>query len=493
MSPEPTSSGTVLVANRYELHEVLGRGSMGAVHGGRDVVLDRPVAVKLFPQDAGDPSHAVRYEQEAQLLARLNHPGLVTVYDAGIDASLAHDPKPYLVMEHVRGQTLAQRIRLGPLPPAEVASLASQLSSALAYIHRRGIVHRDIKPANILLAAPDEPAEVESAKLTDFGIARLIDGTRMTMTGFTLGTANYLSPEQISGEDVAAPSDIYSLGLVLLECLTGQLAYPGHGAEAAIARLHRPPAIPDSVPDGWARLLRAMTNRQPGMRPGAAEVGAQVTGLAGGAPPSRASDADAAATAVVGPVPATDAHAPGTPSTTRVLPSMPAPTRPARRRPWAFIAAGIAAVMVFAVVVVLATSGDGGQAPSVPTYPTVSGPLGSHLQQLQQDVARLGSDASSTVQPDVLALTTAASARDWPAARDALAQLRADVSSALAASELSAEQAGTIRTDIALIADDLAAKTVTSSSTSATHTTRPPAAPNPGKGSGHGKKGKGHG
>jgi serine/threonine protein kinase len=391
-----TSSETLLIAGRYELHETVGRGSMGTVYQGRDVVLDRPIAVKLLPTDATDPEHAVRFEQEARLLARLSHPGLVVVFDAGIDAALARDPRPYLVMELVRGRTLADRIKQGPMSPAEVATLASQLSSALAYIHRRGIVHRDIKPANILLAAADEPGHGETSKLTDFGIARLIDGTRMTMTGHTLGTANYVSPEQISGEDITAASDVYSLGLVLLECLTGEVAYPGHGVEAALTRLSRQPVIPDSVPDGWSRLLGTMTDRQASGRPGAAEVGVAVTGLAEAPVP------DSVATSAM---PTRDESWPDTSlsifddaaprdelSQTRIMPTVGQP--PAQRarpawitqlsRPWLLAAA---LVVVLIVIIAVLTSGDPVVSPPrSPAYPTVPGQLGNHLRQLQQDV-----------------------------------------------------------------------------------------------------------
>jgi serine/threonine protein kinase len=389
------SSDTLLIAGRYELHEILGRGSMGTVYQGRDVVLDRPVAVKLLPTDATDAAQAARFEQEAKLLARLSHPGLVVVFDAGIDAAVTDDPKPYLVMELVPGRTLADRLRSGPLPSAEVATLAAQLASALNYIHRRDIVHRDLKPANILLAASDDPRDGETAKLTDFGIARLVDGARMTMTGHTLGTANYVSPEQLQGERVGPPSDVYSLGLVLLECLTGEVAYPGIGAEAALARLSRQPTIPDSVPDGWARLLATMTHRDPGARPGAAEVGVAVTGLAEAPVP------DSTATAVLrAPAPVVDdvAPAPVEPAT-QVLPITDLPgvvdagddRRLPRLRNPAAVALAAAVVLLFVLGFALAAT-DGGGTPrpnpaTSPSYPSVPGPLGTHLRQLQRDVA----------------------------------------------------------------------------------------------------------
>ena len=385
-----TTPGTLLIAGRYELSEILGRGSMGTVHRARDVVLDRPVAVKLLPTGAADAGHAARFEQEAKLLARLSHAGLVVVFDAGIDATAADDPKPYLVMELVPGRTLADRIAAGRLDVAQTATFASQLSSALAYIHRRGIVHRDIKPANILLAATDDPHTGEFAKLTDFGIARLVDGARMTLTGHTLGTANYLSPEQISGDEVTPAGDIYSLGLVLLECLTGAVAYPGQGVEAALARLNRQPSIPESLPDGWIRLLGAMTDRSPAGRPGAAEIGVAVTGLAAAPTPESTPTSVISATAGLRPDEPVEARD-DSPAATRVLPVVEAaggaPVRQRRMRlpGWVFGAAAALAVLVVVIVLGLSASSSVKTAPP-PTYPSVPGQLGSHLRQLQQDV-----------------------------------------------------------------------------------------------------------
>src|SRR5205823_4403033 len=144
--------------------------------------------------------------------------------------------------------------------------LGAQIGNALAYVHGHGTIHRDIKPANILIDREGQP------KITDFGIARLVDSARRTATGVTVGTAAYLSPEQVTGAEVGPACDVYSLGLVLLECLTGRREYPGTGAEAALARLHRPPEIPASLPRPWPGLLAAMTDSDPSRRPAAAEV-----------------------------------------------------------------------------------------------------------------------------------------------------------------------------------------------------------------------------
>ena len=182
-----------------------------------------------------------------ELLATLNHPSLVTLFDAGTDTRIPEEPRPFLTMELVDGQDLRTRIRHSPLPLAEIAVIGAGVSDALAYVHSLGIIHRDIKPANILLV-PVRPGEPLRPKLTDFGIARMVDGTRLTATGTMVGTAAYLSPEQSRGADLGPASDIYSLGLVLLECIKGELEYPGSAVESAVARLHRAPGIPDTVP-----------------------------------------------------------------------------------------------------------------------------------------------------------------------------------------------------------------------------------------------------
>jgi serine/threonine protein kinase len=255
-----------LVDGRYLLIEPLGTGGMSRVFLARDRQLDREVALKLFRAVDGDESDAARRRDEAHLLARLAHPGLVVVYDAAIDA----DP-PYLSMERVVGETLQQRLRRGALDPEEAAAVLGEVARALAYVHEHGIVHRDLKPANILLPPADAPVR---AKLADFGIARLLDGDRMTATGTVMGTAAYISPEQASGAPVTPASDVYALGLVLLEALTGERPFPGTAIEALAARLARDPDLsaPEAAP--YRPLLARMTARDPAQRPSAADVAA---------------------------------------------------------------------------------------------------------------------------------------------------------------------------------------------------------------------------
>jgi len=233
---------------------------MAVVYEATDVVLGRTVAVKLFRMDTADGAGPERQSGEVAVLASLNHFALVTLFDAGT-AVIDGVPRTFIVMEFVNGRDLRSRIRDGPILPAEVAEIGADLGEALHYVHSQGIIHRDIKPANVLLAPSGFPGRSMHAKLADFGIARLFDATHLTKTGALLGTAGYLSPEQALGEPIGPPSDVYSLGLVLLECLTGERAFPGSAIESAMARLQRDPVIPDFLGSGWAEVLGGMTDR----------------------------------------------------------------------------------------------------------------------------------------------------------------------------------------------------------------------------------------
>ncbi|WP_183093040.1 serine/threonine-protein kinase, partial [Nocardioides stalactiti] len=286
--PRSTTISTQILGGRYELRGLIGRGGMAEVHRGYDRQLDRDVAIKIMHPALGSDVDHQRFASEMRLLAGLNHPGLVTLLDAGLDRSPADgtgEGSParvrWLVMELVDGPSLSGRLDGGPMAPGEVALIGAGIAGALAHVHASGIVHRDVKPANILLTSTGQP------KLADFGIARAIgDAAGLTGTGHTIGTALYLSPEQVSGGTVTGASDVYALGLVLLEALTGRRAYDGTPVEAAMARLHRRPLIPVSLGSGWVRLLDAMTATDPAERPAAAEAAARLGALGGAGQPA---------------------------------------------------------------------------------------------------------------------------------------------------------------------------------------------------------------
>lgn len=287
-----TVTGARVLGDRYELGGLLGSGGMADVFRATDRVLARTVAIKMLRSSSANDSDRARFTAEARTLAGLNHPGLVTLLDAGIT-----DEHPYLVMELVEGPSLSEAIRdVGPMDPVRVASLGAQVADALAYAHQNGVVHRDVKPGNILLGDEDR------ALLSDFGIARLLaDDEHNTGTGETIGSPAYLSPEQVNGIPPTEAVDVYSLGLVLLEAITATRAYPGTPVEAAVARLSAAPAIPTSLDAGWRDLLMQMTQRDPADRPTALEVATTLNSRFGAVSriePVVDSDADAAATLV---------------------------------------------------------------------------------------------------------------------------------------------------------------------------------------------------
>lgn len=381
------STGAVL-AGRYRLTGRIGRGGMADVFSAADDVLHREVAVKVFRVDTSSGDDQRRVEAEQRTLAGLRHPGLVTVFDAGTVAGPEGDVTPFIVMELIAGPTLGQRLSSGALTVEQSARLGADLAATLAYVHAQGIVHRDIKPANVLLdVTPGEP-DGFTAKLTDFGIALLVDSTRLTMVGMTIGTANYLSPEQATGAPTGPPSDVYSLGLVLLECLTGKVVYPGSGVESASARLHRQPVIPIELGPAWARLLDAMTARDPQSRPAAAEVARQLAELVGGTQPTATQHAPQSPTAATTVLAEIGREA----NSTRLLTSSRS-ARPARLVPhgvtrlW-WVAAAVAVLVIVAIALVV----NGSSSPSstsgpprspAPAYPSVSGSLGDHVRQLE--------------------------------------------------------------------------------------------------------------
>lgn len=298
MATQAADATERLLGERYWLESILGRGGMSTVYRARDQVLGRSVAIKLFTQSSA--SDTSRQEAELGVLASLNHHGLVNLFDAGVDVAADGQRHRFLVMEFVRGTDLQTRLKAGTISPRHIAEIGFDIAEALEYVHGNNVVHRDIKPSNILLVDYGNGAPRARAKLSDFGIALSEDMERMTREGATTGTAAYLSPEQAAGAAVGTQSDVYSLGLVLLECFTRHVEFPGTIVESAVARVTRDPVIPADLPTHWQTLLSAMTARRPSDRPQPRELVASLRQLIIGES-ARHKDVDAPLLPAVGP------------------------------------------------------------------------------------------------------------------------------------------------------------------------------------------------
>jgi eukaryotic-like serine/threonine-protein kinase len=282
-SVQPRSEERTL-GRRYRIASRLGAGGSGEVYRALDLRVGRPVALKVFTLDDASPLDVRRYAAEARVLAGLSHPGLVALYDVGADVDPLLGPVAFLAMELIEGVTLRDTIAGGPLPPVVAAEVGYQLAVALEHAHAAGVVHRDVKPSNVLVADGDgAPVVMDQPVLTvvlaDFGIAS--SRTRPGRGGSTTsGTASYQSPEQALGLPVGPASDVYSLGLVLLECRTGQRTYPGEPLASSLARLLGPVPVPADLGAGWVELLTAMTAAEAEDRPTLTAVAAQLKALA---------------------------------------------------------------------------------------------------------------------------------------------------------------------------------------------------------------------
>ena len=273
---------------RYRLDEPIATGGMGEVWKATDTRLDRTVAVKLLKKElAGDPTFRKRFATEARNAASLHHPSIASVFDFGDGAESSSLP-PWLVMELVRGKPLSELLADGALDAAQTRDLVADVAEGLGVAHKDGIVHRDVKPANLIVTPQ------RRVKITDFGISRAVDSAAVTQTGEVLGTPHYLSPEQASGEQATARSDVYALGVVLHECLAGARPFDeGSPVQTALAHLRQePPPLPDDVPSDLAAVVTKAMAKDPGERyEDGASLASALRGADLGSPPIGAAGA----------------------------------------------------------------------------------------------------------------------------------------------------------------------------------------------------------
>lgn len=382
----------VLLADRYRLGDRLGRGAMGQVWRASDELLGREVAVKMLPSSGVDEVTLARFRTEARAAARLDDPHVVAVYDYAAEGDVS-----YLVMEFVHGSNLADELAAhGPMDPARIVDIAGQVAGGLTAAHEHGVIHRDIKPANLIL---DDDGTV---KIADFGIARLTDESALslTRTGEVVGTTLYLAPERALGRPAQPASDVYALGCVLYELLTGR---PPFGGDSALAALRRhvetepvpPSALQSGVPGAVDAYLLKMLAKDPALRPAAPGV---VRWSASDAwrEPEPEQDRIPAALPV-------GAAARQDPTATTPLPvPPPAPHhahRGHRRRPW--IAAGAAggAGLISAVIFAIGPPGGGTSSPGTPPSAVLSPHPGSHSPAVSGPASGTGSGTGPASGP----------------------------------------------------------------------------------------------
>lgn len=435
--------------SRYRILSVVGTGGVATVYRATDEQLGRDVALKVIPHGAVGSAELHRVEDEVRLIANLSHPALVTLFDVVADDAQSTST---LIMQFVDGEDLSARLATGALEPRTVARIGAAVAGALAFVHEAGVIHRDVKPANILLPSTGP----QPALLADFGIARLVDSAGITATGTIIGTASYLSPEQARGLALDGSTDVYSLGLVLLEALTGRRAFPGSAVEAIAARMTSDPQIPSELGAAWTGLLSRMLDREPAGRPGAAEVEALLGELDAPTATLVLPVSDAATERLVTEAPTqvlapsaeapTQVLAPSPAASTRVLTHSVTPPSPTRtsRRSWMILAALIVALLTVVTVFALVNRGGGAVTPpstpdaaqtsatATPTptatpisYPAVEGQLGERLAELQSAVS-----VSRELGEKVLSITEASAAGDYETARAELDTLAEQVDAA---------------------------------------------------------------
>jgi eukaryotic-like serine/threonine-protein kinase len=361
-----------LAGGRYRVERMLGQGGMAAVYLAHDAELERPVAIKVLAEHlASDEAFRQRFLREARMAAKLSHPNIVHVYDQGEE-----DGRPFIVMEYVEGMTLGDELREnGPLAPARVVDLGLQICGGLEHAHASGLVHRDVKPGNLLLRADG------TVKIADFGIARAAQATKLTQIGSVLGTAAYLAPEQAAGEQVTAAADIYSLGCVLFELLTGRTPYVFETLPELVFKQREEPITPirelrPEVPVALEAAVMHCLARNPEYRPASAAELAQELAAGSPEPPTEALPQSTGVRATdVATVPLEQAPATATRTRARV------PRRDfalPRSAPLLAFAA-VAALVVVVLLLTLSSGNDGAteepaETPAVEPVPSADNP-----------------------------------------------------------------------------------------------------------------------
>ncbi|HEY7324629.1 MAG TPA: serine/threonine protein kinase [Streptosporangiaceae bacterium] len=385
-----------VLGGRYRLDSPIAAGGVGEVWRAADLVLDRPVAVKVLRSEyAGQRQALARFRAEARQAGSLSHPAIAQIYDYDeVGAAEA----PYLVMELVDGPSLADLLAAGPLDPGTTMDVLAQAASGLQAAHAAGLVHRDIKPGNLLIGPGGQ------VKITDFGIAHAAGAVPITRTGMVIGTPSYLAPERAAGGQASPASDLYSLGIVGYECLSGEPPFSGMPLEVTAAHQHRElPPLPSSVPAEAAGLVRELTAKDPASRPASAAVAAERAvrvrdSLTGGAPSRLAATATAPfrsdpdggrSGTLVDAHPLTwhNAHAVGR----------------GDRRPWrgrgVLVALGAALVGGLATWLVTSAMPAAHQSPPAPSAPAASSPAIQTVEVNSADlVGQQVSDVNQTLQ-----------------------------------------------------------------------------------------------
>ena len=379
----------------YRVLRKVGEGGMGAVYAAVQPVIGKRVAIKVIaPQIASNPEVVRRFIDEARAVNKIGHPNIVDIFSFG----WLPDRRHYFAMEFLDGKSLADRLRQGPLPPAECRRVFRQICEALEAAHRQGIVHRDLKPDNIWIAAPQHGESF--AKLLDFGIAKLMgegDATQRTQTGVMMGTPAYMSPEQCRGQGIDARTDIYALGVILYEMFAGRLPFSGGFAELITHHLMtapQPPSTHAPVPPALDRLIVACLEKDPARRPQTAEALGRA--LEAALPAADAGPAYAPPAGVPAPAsaPAAVARDAATSDTLAPAPGRTAPGLtqiPARDRRPLYILATLGGVALVAVVAVSAgrrrEPAPPGTTPTPPppTFPTPPAPVPGRLHLTIKD------------------------------------------------------------------------------------------------------------